>query len=151
MRGMTEKLDCESEKRGRLIRNGVLQYQHEAMTIQYFLARGEDVTLNVPTHVPCNRNPDFIMRGVMWEAKSPIINNTTSIQTTLKRASKQSGNVILDLRRLKGSENKLLKVVQNDFYKSRRLKRLLIIRKTGELLEPPTSKLLKTRKPKQSP
>ncbi len=45
------------------------------------------------------KTPDFTMNGQEWELKSPI-GSRNSIEQILKRASKQSPNVVLDIRRL---------------------------------------------------
>ncbi len=119
----------------KLERNGVIICAHEELTVKYFLEKGENIVLNMPVCVPNNKNADFLMRGVLWEVKSPVSDNVCSMETTLKRAVKQSQNVIIDLRRIKGEDVCLFRILQRKGREIRRLRWLLIIRKSGELFE----------------
>lgn len=53
----------------------------------------------------------------------------------LKRAAKQSENLIVDLRGVKGDEFRVTKIIQRKFTMSKRLKNLLIITKDKEILK----------------
>ncbi len=53
----------------------------------------------------------------------------------LKYAAKQSPNLIIDLRRVKGDEKKVSSTIQTKFRMSKRLKVMLIITKSNQLLE----------------
>lgn len=130
MRGMDRK--CKS---GKLIRHGVRLKLHEQATVEYFLRRGEAIELLVPSNTMKNKNPDWILRGKIWEAKSPQTNNVNTLLVMLKRALKQSGNLVLDLRRVKGDDKRVARIVQTKFMSSKRFKNLLIIMKNGELIE----------------
>lgn len=48
-----------------------------------------------------NRTPDVIINDVEWEIKSPIGGSKHTIETQLKRASRQAANIVIDARRCK--------------------------------------------------
>ena len=67
--------------------------------------------------------------------KSPTGDGRYLIPNTIQRAIKQSPNIIIDLRRAKRHETKCLRELQNEFAKSKSLKRLKIITKRGKVID----------------
>lgn len=130
-----ENMKKTHKKYGKLIDHGVKLKPHELATVEYFLRRGDDIELVVPTNTLGNKNPDWALWGKIWEAKSPQTINANTLIVMLKRASKQSVNLIIDLRRIKGDEVKVMKIIQAKFETSKRLKHVLMILKDAELLE----------------
>lgn len=134
---MLEKLPVAKSTNhiGRFASHGVKLENHEIDTINFFLSRGENIEMIVASHTPKSSNADFLMRGVAWEAKSPVVKTNRSISCLFYKALKQSTHIIFDLRRLKYSDvatyNYLVKLASN----SRQLKKILIIRKDGSLEE----------------
>ena len=108
---------------------------HEIETINFLIKRGEKIEIIVPSYTPKNTNPDILMRGVIWEMKSPIVNNDNSISRLFYHALAQSTNLIFDLRRLKKSDQKPHNQLMKLATKSRRLNQILIIRKNGQVEE----------------
>jgi hypothetical protein len=108
---------------------------HEIETVNFLIEHGESVELIMPSNTPKNTNPDILMRGVIWEMKSPTVNNDNSISRLFYRALTQSTNLIFDLRRLKKSDQKPHNQLMKLATKSRRLNQILIIRKNGQVEE----------------
>ena len=73
------------------------------------------------------------MDGLEWEAKSPTVNTRKAIERLFYRAASQSSNVIMDLRRLKGSDILAIKQLSTCFWSTRKVRNLHIISKTGKL------------------
>lgn len=48
-----------------------------------------------------NKTPDVTIKGIDWEIKSPLGKGRHVIEDQLKRASKQSLNIVIDVRRCK--------------------------------------------------
>lgn len=115
--------------------HGVCLKEHERATVDYFLNRGDDIELIVPSNTAKNKNPDWIMWGKVWESKSPQTTNPNTLIKRLKCASKQAENLIIDLRRIRKDENEAMKTIQLKFRASKSLKHLLMIRKDGGLVE----------------
>lgn len=75
------------------------------------------------------------MHHIAWEAKSPILGTNTPTRRLFFRAVQQSENLIFDLRRLKSDDFLTQRILQQLFTKSRQVKNLLIITKSGALLK----------------
>lgn len=75
------------------------------------------------------------MNGLEWEIKAPKGEGKWLIKNTLKKAQHQSENIIIDLRRIKIPEDKCLPSINREFLHSKRIKRIIIVTKKGELLE----------------
>ncbi len=73
------------------------------------------------------------MGGEEWELKSPIGAGRWVINN-IQNALKQSSNIILDLHRLKRPQEKALREVDQIFRKTRRLKKIIIL-KNNEIIE----------------
>ncbi len=58
------------KSRGVLTDNGVYLQPHERLTVDFFLERGNDVELIVPSYTVGRKNPDIILYGKTWEMKS---------------------------------------------------------------------------------
>ena len=87
-----------------------------------------------PSNIEGTNTPDFVMSGRMWEVKSPTGSSKRTYEDSLKKAVRQSKNVIFDLRRIKNiDENKCFQVLIRNLYLSE-LECLLVIRKDGRLL-----------------
>ena len=111
-----------------------LPEKHERATASYFADRGENIAFIKPSFVKGSRSPDFIMHGRIWETKSPIKYSKRSFEDNLKKAIKQSENIIFDLRRLKMNDEKKYLNELEKWSNSRGIKTLLIITKDGRLL-----------------
>lgn len=122
--------------RGRLIDHGLTIEKHERATVDLLLAHGNDVELLLPSNTMGNSNPDLMMWGVIWEMKSPIVASRASLSRLFRHATKQSCNVIFDLRRIKiKNDNELVRVLQSFLETSRRARRLIVITHAKELLD----------------
>ena len=63
--------------------------------------------------VPTDRNtPDILMRNIDWEMKSPIGNGKNNIQKNMREASRQSSNIVIDLRRPKLHQSRAIGYVR---------------------------------------
>ncbi len=48
-------------------------------------------------------SPDVVINGVIWEMKSPQASDKKAIERNLRKACKQSPNIIFDSQRMKGA------------------------------------------------
>ena len=120
-------------KRGHLVSHDLCLESHEKMTIDFFLNLGKDIELNLPSLTPGTSNPDFWMDGLVWEMKCPFVDRNERIAFLFRHATRQSVNVIFDLRNLKVADKKVILHLQKLFKISRRVRRLMIICKDNEL------------------
>ena len=107
----------------------------EFETAKYFAALGKNVVFILPSHIPNQHSPDIKMDGVEWEIKCPVGKSKRTLENNMRKALKQSRNIIFDLRHLKLSEKSSINQLENEFKNRTRIKKYLIIKKDGELIE----------------
>ena len=123
-------------KRGTLTQNKVHLRDHEYKTVSILLENGYDVELIPPSQIKGLRMPDIMMCGAPWEIKSPEGDGRNTVQNTMQNAAGQARNIIIDLRRCKMSEETAIKKFEEEFLKSKHVKKLKIIKKsTLEILD----------------
>ncbi len=120
-------------ERGKIIPNGAKPEPQEMDTILFYTNLSKRLELIPASHTPKDKRPGFVMDGLEWEAKSPTVNTRKAIERLFYRAASQSSNVIMDLRRLKGSDILAIKQLSTCFWSTRKVRNLHIISKTGKL------------------
>lgn len=123
------------KSKGKIIPNGVILEKHEYKTILLFTEMEVDVELIPKSNKKGIHTPDIIMCGLSWEMKSPKGKGRWLLENTLKKAAKQSPNVIIDLDRIKIHQTKCLQELEKQFYKSKGVKWLKIITKNKKIVE----------------
>lgn len=108
--------------------------KHELMTANYFADLGMDVVFIRASNIPGVYRPDIMMDGTEWEIKSPEGKGKRTIEKIYHKAAMQSKNIIFDLRRCRIPESTCLTQLEREF-KDKLTKRLLVIKKNGELVE----------------
>ena len=121
-------------KQGRLTTNNVVMEPHEYSTVNVLLSHQEDVELVRKSRTPHTRSPDIVMRGMFWEMKSPDGKGSRSVEHALRRATHQASNVIIDLRRIKISDEILILLLKKLFLELRSTRNLWIITKQVEII-----------------
>ena len=111
--------------------------EEELKVAKYFANRGKDITFICPSSIPGQRRPDFIMDGLEWEVKCPAGKSKRTIENNIVNAEKQSGNIIIDLRRIKLSEKYCLSQIELNCKIRSRVKRIMVITKNMQLIEYP--------------
>ena len=108
--------------------------KHELETARYFADRGHDIIFLTPSNIPDFHTPDILMDGIEWEMKAPQGRGKRTIEKTLLTALAQSCYIIIGLRRINLSESQCISKLEYNFEHKKRLKRLLVIKKNGQLL-----------------
>jgi len=80
------------------------------------------------------KTPDVNIDGVEWEIKSPLGSSKHTIETQLKRASKQAAYVVIDARRCKIHIAKIRSQLRHHGAIKKHIKRILLITK-AEMVE----------------
>ena len=117
---------------------GVFIDIHEKMTVDFLATKiGSNVTFLVPERHKGVKTPDIEMNGLRWEIKSPTGKSSRTIENNLRTATKQSPNVIIDLRRIDGRipTAKLLKEVERQFNLSKSIKYIIVINRQEEYID----------------
>ena len=132
---MLNSPSMKKNDKGKIIPNGVSLEKHENETVVFFTNLGYDIELIPPSNSPKTRTPDFLMDGVAWEMKCPQGRSKTSLENIIKKASRQSENIIIDLSHSKMEEKAALKEIERRFTQISACRKLKIITKKHELLE----------------
>lgn len=109
---------------------GVILDAHEKRAADFLaVERGADITFLVPNRTVGQKTPDIEMSGLLWEIKVPKGKGSRTIENTLRQATKQSPNVILDLRRMDGRvpTKKFIAEVERQFTQNRSIKHAIVI------------------------
>ncbi len=99
-----------------------------AQLVSSFL--GSDAEFIVRTNY---KSPDVKIGGVFWEIKSPTGTGKRNIERQLQLAMKQSENIVFDARRSKIHISKIRNKLVYQANLTKRLKKLLLITKTGNI------------------
>lgn len=129
MRGKSKKVA------GKLTTNNVILETHEYATINVLLADGEDVELIEKSRTPHTKSADIVMLGMAWEMKSPNGKSARCVEHALRRATHQSRNIIMDLRRTKLEDAVLIMLLERLFKELRSVRQLWVITKKIEIVK----------------
>lgn len=122
-------------KVGRVVTNGVKLEPHEYETVLFLAGMGKDIELLQRSQTPNKKEADFCMDSLIWEAKSPVVNERRALERLFYRASTQSSNLVFDLRRLRGKDEMAVRIVEDCFRTTRRVRNMYIITKNSDLRE----------------
>ena len=82
------------------------------------------------------KTADFVIRGVLWELKSPISKSRRRcVSGQLDRAKGQSKNIIFDARRTKLEDDFLQKQILYELEKRHSIRKMLFITKNSIVIE----------------
>ena len=114
----------------------ILEPEDHEIAAALILMKFGDVEFLIPNRTKNARTADVIWLGKFWEIKSPQGEGKRVLINTIRGALRQSPNIILDLRRLKISDEKI--VTQIRAHKKNLLRgvnELKIITKEDELVD----------------
>ena len=108
--------------------------KHEQATARFFAKLGKDIKFIRPLNIKGVHTPDFYMDGLAWEVKSPTARNVRSIEDNFRYATKQSENIIFDLRRSKVPEHKSIRRIRRIAIRARGTRRVIVVTKGKKVL-----------------
>ena len=85
-----------------IVPGGTSVWPHEMATANTLAKAGHVVEFLPRVDGQKVKSADILMDGVVWEMKSPTSSSVKSLQKVLRRAGKQSHNVVVDTARMKG-------------------------------------------------
>ena len=92
-----------------------------------------DITCIAPG---AGKTPDLRINNIEWELKSPQGNGVKTIENILKKAAKQSKNIILDFSRIKMNGNQALSRMRYYLHNNKHgIKRLIVITKNHKVID----------------
>lgn len=75
-------------------------WPHEMLTAKALANAGYVVEFRVNENFDYVKSPDIIIDSEVWELKSPKSAKLVSVERNLKKASRQSSNIVLDSQRM---------------------------------------------------
>ena len=89
----------------------------------------------VPVDDYKRKTADIVMHGAIWEIKCPKGASKTTIGAQFRRASRQSGNIVLDTRRTKLEYERIKRQVIIETKQRTSIKKVILINKSGIVIE----------------
>lgn len=132
---MPQKSNSVKHEQGLYITNGVILHPHEQKTVNFLLNLGYKVELIPPSNTPHTKRPDIIMKGVIWEMKSPDGKSKYTIEHIIRKATHQSPCLVLDLRRIRVNQSIAIQQAKYEFNRRKTIKHLWIITREGQLFK----------------
>lgn len=100
------------------------------LLLEYFSA---DISCICPG---AGKTPDLRIKGEEWELKSPQGNGVKTIENILKKAVKQSPNIVLDFSRIKMNGNQALSRTKYYIKNNKHgIKKLIVITKNHKIID----------------
>ena len=90
----------------------------------YFKA---DVRVLSPSNEYMVKTADFLIKNKEYELKSPITKNVKSIEKIIKHSTQQSKHLIIDMRKTKIREKKMITICENMLGNLKKLNEILLI------------------------
>ena len=115
---------------------GTNVWKHELSTASA-LARAGYVVEFLPTKdIKDTKSPDILMDGKKWELKAPRTDKLSAIERNLKRATKQSANIVIDSYRLrKIHDSTVQEFLARKFGQQRTIKKLLFVNRKRQVID----------------
>ena len=107
------------------------------MKTAHSLARyGYIVEFVVINHGRGTKTADVIIDSVLYEIKSPRTDKLSAVERNLKRATKQSGNIIIDSRRMsKLHDATIQKFLAQKLKQQKSIKSILFVNRKHEVID----------------
>lgn len=119
-----------------IIPANVSPWPHELKTAHALAQKGyvvEFVEVNTSRGV---KSADVVIDGVLYEMKSPKTDKLSAVERNLKRATKQSGNIIIDSRRMsKLRDATIQKFLLQKLTQQKTIKQILFINRKHEVID----------------
>ena len=111
-------------------------WKHELDTARALANHGYEVEFLRTSNMPRHKTPDILMDGLQWELKSPRTDKLSAIERNLKRASKQSQNIITDTHRLQRLHDaSVQKLLIQKLRGQKTIQRLLLVNRKREVID----------------
>jgi hypothetical protein len=115
-----------------IIPNGADPRLHEIKVTEILAKQGRAIIFLVPKDTYKQKTPDIVMDGEEWEIKSPQKGN---IEKNLKKASRQSQNIIIYSGRTKEPDGKIERTLRKKITEQKKIKKIIFITKTGKIVD----------------
>lgn len=125
------------KKKGTIrISTDVHVWAHELNTAKALADAGYTVIFLTNNGERYAKTPDVLIDGEKWEIKSPKTDKLSAVERNLKRATKQSGNIIIDSHRMrKIHDSSIQRLLVNKSKQQKTIKRLLFVNRKRQVID----------------
>lgn len=117
-----------------VIPQGLEIWHHELQTALALAKAGYVVEFLASNSIRYAKSPDLLISNEKWEAKAPRTDKLSAVERNLKRATKQSGNVIIDSHRMrKIHDGSIQRFLTQKFRQQKTIKKLLFVNRKREI------------------
>ncbi len=115
-----------------VVPGGVHPWQHELKVAQILADAGYNIEFIPEQNLL--KTADFKIDGTEFELKSPEGSKLSAIERNLRRALKQSPNIVFDSSRMSGvQDSKILQCILHHAHKQSLIKKLIFLDKHGRI------------------
>jgi hypothetical protein len=115
---------------------GINVWKHELSTADALAQAGYVVEFLPTKDIKDTKSPDILMDGEKWELKAPKTDKLSAIERNLKRATKQSGNIVIDSHRLrKIHDSSVQAFLLQKFKQQKTIKKLLFVNRKHQVID----------------
>jgi len=119
-----------------IIPHGVDVWHHELLTADALAGVGYTVEFLTTNGVRYAKSPDVLINGEKWEMKSPKTDKLSAVERNLKRATKQSGHIIIDSHRMKKLRDaNVQKLLAQKYKQQKTIKKLLFVKRKRQVID----------------
>lgn len=115
---------------------GIEVWEHELRTAQVLARYGHNVCFVAKDKNRGVKSADILVDDVLYEMKSPKADKLSAIERNLKKASKQSENIVIDSRRMKKiHDTAIQKCLAGKLKQQKTIKKILFVNRKHELVD----------------
>lgn len=119
-----------------IIPANVSLWDHELKSAQALALHGYVVEFVEVSNGHRIKTADVVIDGVLYEIKSPKTDKLSAVERNLKRATKQSGNIIIDSRQMsKLRDVTIQKFLMQKLKQQKTIKQILFINRKHEVID----------------
>jgi len=119
-----------------IIPAGLDVWDHELRTAQVFARYRYVVEFLVTDQGQRMKSANVLIDGIEYEIKSPKTDKLSAVERNLKRASKQSSNIIIDSRRMsKIHDTTIQNFLLQKLKQQKAIKRLLLVNRKHQIID----------------
>jgi len=120
-------------KKGTFIASGRKLWPHEMRVAEILTLAGHNIEFLEESNT---HTADILLDGVEFEIKSPKSSTANSLEHLIKKALKQSQNIIIDTSRMKNSrDDNTRRFLISQIKTRKQIKRLIMITKRGQIID----------------
>jgi len=119
-----------------IIPAGLDVWEHELKTAQVFASHGYTVQFLVANQAYRTKTADVLIDNEAYEIKAPKTDKLSAVERNLKRATRQSGNIIIDSRRMsKIHDATIQKLLAQKLKQQKTIKKLLFVNRKYQIID----------------